>query len=85
MKVKLVKSIDHLKKVSQNITFDFFIRLNHGVRSSKEIDYSNKKWEVFHSVSSCYIEYETDKEFIEEEFMIMDAIKDKNLFYIEYK
>ena len=49
------------------------------------MDYSNKKWEVFHSVSSCYIEYETDKEFIEEEFMIVDAIKDKNLFYIEYK
>ena len=38
--MKVVKDIEHLKKMIEEGTHDFFIQLNFGFRSSKMIDYS---------------------------------------------
>ena len=37
-----VKSLDQLKEMIANGVHDYFIQLNHGLRSSKFLDYSTK-------------------------------------------
>ena len=51
--MKQVKSLDQLKEMIANGVHDYFIQLNHGLRSSKFLDYSPK-------TNKFYILYEID-------------------------
>ena len=71
---------------------EFAICLIPGVaKSSKTIKYYNAKevgdgpgeeWDVFHSISDCWCEYESTEEFVEQEPAIMEAIEKGTLAFL---
>ena len=83
----VIKNINHLKKCAMIESSDFWIRLNYGAKSSKDIKYykDNDSWSVFHSISDSFCEYKDDKDFIENEDFIIKAIETNNLIWEKYE
>jgi len=82
----IVKTLDHLKECAIVEQSDFWIRLNGGAKSSKDIKYyEDGSWGVFHYIDDSFCEYENDKDFIEDEDFIIKAIKTNNLIWENYE
>ena len=61
---------------------DFWIRLNYGARSSKDIRYyKDDSWSVLHFISGTFCEYKNDKDFIKHEDFIIEALNTNNLIW----
>ena len=86
MKAIRIESLDQLKKVLRGKTdfLDFFIRLNYGLKASKQIRFSVEKdgyWEIFDGVSGDLFGCADDKS-LAEMTNIPKAIE-KGAFYQE--
>lgn len=94
MKRGVVESFKELKQLASNHEYpmDFYILLASGFRSSKEIKYyelwrgasKESSWDVFHNISDTWCEYENDKDFKQNEPMIMEAIKKRVLIWEDF-
>ena len=86
-----IKSLEHLKKVAghqgdgSSDRASFFIPLNGGFRSSKEIGYYkfDDSWEIFNHISGAWEDYDSTEEFIECEPFIIEAINEGALIHEE--
>ena len=84
----IVSSLNHLKEVAKRANdcdrASFFIRLNWGARSSKDIGYypNCDGWDVIHYISDSTENYDSTKDFLEGESFIIKAL-DKGALYIE--
>jgi len=74
-----IKSIKHLKELSKGNDIECFISLNGGIRSSKDIYFNDKKFEIRNCIDDTQQEL-TEKE-LHTESNIGEAI-DKGAFYI---
>lgn len=86
--LKRINSIEELKKESatENGDFaDFFISLNHGVKSSKRILY-NKEQETFDVINEIDYSYQDDltKEQLANETLIVEAIEKGALYKYDF-
>jgi len=83
----VIKNMNHLKKCAMIESSNFWIRLNYGTRSSKDIKYykDDDSWSVFHFISDSFCQYKDDKDFIENEDFIIKAIKTNNLIWENYE
>lgn len=73
-----VTSLEQLKALARanDGVVDVFFMLGGCCRSSKDIRYDGGgRWDVFHSISDAWSEYETDEEFVKWEDHIMKAME----------
>ena len=71
-----IKSLRQLKKYKRT---ELFIRLNGGLKSSKEVEW-DKGWSIWHGISDTTSTYKTDKQFKENEQFFMKAMKEGALW-----
>ena len=76
-KDRMIKSMKELKEHCIKGCNDFYVLSGGIIRGSRDIYYNeeNKSWYVWYAVCDVETEYKNDKEFIKEEFIIMEAMK----------
>lgn len=75
MSAKLIESLDELKSIASENPIECFIKLKHGAKSSKSIQYfpngmppderndiESYQWDIFSSIADTYIEIQGDEE-----------------------
>lgn len=75
-----VLSVAHLREMVQKGNYEFFIRLNGGLRSSKHIDCDDENFYIFNEIDGTEDQY-TDEEF--KESFIGEAITKGALYCYE--
>jgi hypothetical protein len=78
-----INSVDVLKQhVDDSPYNEFFLRLNHFCRSSKTIQYFNDSdsWYILNHIDDSVSEYESTKELIENEPLIIKAMANNAFF-----
>ena len=81
-KDRMIKSMKELKEHCIKGCNDFYVLSGGIIRGSRDIYYNeeNKSWYVWYAVCDVETEYKNDEEFIEEEFIIMEAMKNNCFF-----
>ena len=78
-----IQSIDELKKhVDDSPYNEFCLKLNYGLRSTKRIQYWPKydSWCIFNDSDDSMSEYESTKDFIQSEQLIIKAMANNAFF-----
>ena len=81
-KDKRIGSLKELKNLCNKGYEEFYVLSGGMLRGSRDIYYNkeDKSWYLWYSVSDTEHCYKNDKEFIKEEFIIMEAMK-KGCFF----
>ena len=76
-----VESLDQLKKRAFNTGFECFIRLNHGLRSSKLVswDSASGEWHILNWIDDTEQDLKSDEE-LAAETLIVEAIENGALW-----
>ena len=82
-KVIQVRSIAHLKKLCKN-HHDFFIALNHGIKSSKDIEYDSKIncFYILNLIDGGYQQL-TDRDLMNKDVTNIGTAIKKGAFYVQ--
>jgi hypothetical protein len=84
-----IKSLEHLKKVAIRSDHcdrsEFFIKLNFGAKTTKEIGYypDCDSWDIFHFSSDSIEDYDSTEDFIKHESFIIEAINQGALHHLK--
>lgn len=81
-KDKRIRSLNELKKLCNEGYEEFYVLSGGMLRGSRDIYYNkkDKNWYLWYNVSDTEHCYKNDKEFIKEEFVIMEAME-KGCFF----
>ena len=74
--MKAIKSIDELKRQCSDDVEEFFILLNGGARSSKDIRYepADDTWCMTNGIDDSHVDYDSTDDFVMNEPMIVKAM-----------
>jgi len=71
-----IKSIDELKRQCSDDVYEFFIMLNGGARSSKDIRYepTDDSWCMTNGIDDSHVDYNSTDDFLKNEPLIVKAM-----------